>query len=33
MIDYTVVGPDGAEDRRGSADELRAAAAAESSFV
>ncbi|MCC3765175.1 magnesium and cobalt transport protein CorA [Glycomyces sp. TRM65418] len=27
MIDYTVVGPDGVEDRRGTADDLRAAAA------
>ncbi|MFG3339931.1 magnesium and cobalt transport protein CorA [Glycomyces sp. NPDC048151] len=32
MIDYTVIGPGGAEDRRGDAAELRAAAA-ESAFV
>jgi magnesium transporter len=33
MIDYIVVGPDGAENRSGGADELRADAASESSFV
>jgi magnesium transporter len=33
MIDYTVVGPEGTEDRRGDAAGLRAAAAAEGAFV
>jgi magnesium transporter len=33
MIDYTVVGPDGAQDRRGRAEDLRADASVESSFV
>ena len=33
MIDYTVVGPGGAEDRRGGAARLRGDAAAEDSFV
>jgi magnesium transporter len=33
MIDYTVIGPDGAEDERGDAARLRAAAAGENAFV
>ncbi|MDN3239720.1 magnesium and cobalt transport protein CorA [Glycomyces tritici] len=33
MIDYTVIGPEGAEDGRGSADDLRAAAGAKDAFV
>ncbi|MEU5153145.1 CorA family divalent cation transporter [Glycomyces sp. NPDC021274] len=33
MIDYTVIGPGGAEDRRGTGDDLRAVAAAEGAFV
>lgn len=33
MLDYTVIGPEGAEDERGSADDLRAAAAPEDAFV
>ncbi|WP_205324747.1 magnesium and cobalt transport protein CorA [Glycomyces sp. YM15] len=33
MIEYTVIGPDGAVDERGSAEDLRAAAASEGTFV
>ncbi|MFC3491466.1 CorA family divalent cation transporter [Glycomyces rhizosphaerae] len=33
MIDYTVIGSDGAEDKRGDAAQLRAAAESESTFV